>query len=71
MITLPQVVLVAGHGRLLDPPSRASMWRVGFSSPPDYQDNQLFCGGRSVRIHANTVLIKPNILISVVLAVIF
>lgn len=34
-----------GHGRLMDPPSRSSMWRVGFSNPHNYDDNQLFCGG--------------------------
>ncbi|XP_069134843.1 uncharacterized protein [Argopecten irradians] len=36
---------VKGHGRLLEPPSRASMWRRGFNSPKNYNDNQLFCGG--------------------------
>ncbi|XP_064601261.1 uncharacterized protein LOC135467415 [Liolophura sinensis] len=36
---------VGGHGRLIDPPSRASMWRYGFSTPHNYDDNQLFCGG--------------------------
>ncbi|XP_076454171.1 uncharacterized protein LOC143289153 [Babylonia areolata] len=41
---------VEGHGRLLDPPSRSSMWRVGFNnSPPNYDDNQLFCGGVQVQ----------------------
>ena len=41
---------VEGHGRLLDPPSRASMFRMGFQNPPDYQDNQGFCGGREYQI---------------------
>ncbi|OWF48654.1 hypothetical protein KP79_PYT16194 [Mizuhopecten yessoensis] len=36
---------VRGHGRLLEPPGRASMWRFGYNSPPNYDDNQLFCGG--------------------------
>ncbi|XP_046555463.1 uncharacterized protein LOC124264736 [Haliotis rubra] len=36
---------VKGHGRLLVPPSRASMWREGFNTPKNYNDNQLFCGG--------------------------
>ncbi|XP_034248531.1 uncharacterized protein LOC117649680 [Thrips palmi] len=36
----------AGHGRLIDPPSRASAWRFGFKSPPDYNDMQGWCGGR-------------------------
>jgi len=40
---------VYGHGRLMDPPSRASMWRVGFNTPPDYDDNQGFCGGFAIQ----------------------
>lgn len=36
-----------GHGRLIEPPSRASAWRYGFDTPPDYNDNQGFCGGLS------------------------
>ena len=39
-----------GHGRLLDPPSRASMWRMGYDNPPDYNDNQGFCGGQDYQI---------------------
>ena len=40
---------VQGHGRLLQPPSRASMWRFGFDNPRDDTDNEGNCGGRSVR----------------------
>lgn len=40
-----QVFAVAGHGRLIEPPSRASAWRYGFDTPPDYNDHELFCGG--------------------------
>ena len=39
---------VMGHGRLRYPPSRASMWRDGYPTPPDYNDNQGFCGGQIV-----------------------
>ncbi|XP_033749008.1 uncharacterized protein LOC117333697 [Pecten maximus] len=39
------ILEVRGHGRLLEPPGRASMWRFGYNSPPNYDDNQLFCGG--------------------------
>ena len=28
------------HARLMEPPSRASMWRVGFPTPVDEDDNQ-------------------------------
>ncbi|KAL5020518.1 hypothetical protein ScPMuIL_003410 [Solemya velum] len=38
---------VGGHGRLLDPPARGSMWRKGFDSPKNHNDNQMFCGGFS------------------------
>ncbi|XP_059147507.1 uncharacterized protein LOC131935160 [Physella acuta] len=44
---------VQGHGRLLEPPSRASMWRMGFNTPPNYDDNQLFCGGVKVQYEDN------------------
>ena len=44
-----QLILeVSGHGRLVEPPSRSSMWRYGFDTPINYNDNQLFCGGRFV-----------------------
>jgi len=29
----------------MEPPSRASMWRLGFDNPPDFNDHQGFCGG--------------------------
>merc|ERR1711909_132001 len=41
------VATVLGHGRLMDPPSRASQWRLGFDNPPDYDDNQGYCGGKN------------------------
>ena len=37
--------MVSGHARFIEPPSRASAWRYGFDTPPDYNDNQGFCGG--------------------------
>ena len=39
---------VRAHGRLLDPPSRSSAWRVGFNTPKDYNDMEAFCGGFEV-----------------------
>uniref|UniRef100_A0A336M0I6 CSON009299 protein n=1 Tax=Culicoides sonorensis TaxID=179676 RepID=A0A336M0I6_CULSO len=36
---------VKGHGRLIEPPSRASAWRYGFDTPPNYNDHELYCGG--------------------------
>ncbi|WAR15625.1 hypothetical protein MAR_005730 [Mya arenaria] len=40
---------VEGHGRLIEPPGRSSMWRFGFDTPKNYNDNQLFCGGKWVQ----------------------
>lgn len=36
---------VEAHGRLIEPPSRASAWRYGFQTPPNYNDHELYCGG--------------------------
>lgn len=51
-LTVASLLLLSparGHGRLLNPPSRSSMWRYGFPTPVNYQDNQLWCGGSWVR----------------------
>lgn len=40
---------VSGHGRMMDPPARNSMWRFGFPNPVNYNDNELFCGGYAVQ----------------------
>lgn len=47
------VDIVHGHGRLIDPPSRSTMWRYGFNNPPNYNDNQLYCGGVQVQYEQN------------------
>jgi hypothetical protein len=40
---------VEGHGYMIDPPSRSSVWRLfPGQAPPNYNDNELFCGGFSV-----------------------
>ncbi|XP_045162968.2 uncharacterized protein LOC123527523 isoform X2 [Mercenaria mercenaria] len=46
-------VCVDGHGRLTQPPSRSTMWRFGYNTPHNYNDNQLFCGGFSVQWNQN------------------
>lgn len=44
-----------GHGRVLEPPSRASLWRFSefeyLQPPKNYDDNQLFCGNMTVSSH--------------------
>lgn len=39
---------VHGHGMMLDPPQRSSMFKLRFPVPPNYNDNSLNCGGFSV-----------------------
>ncbi|XP_069120053.1 location of vulva defective 1-like isoform X2 [Argopecten irradians] len=41
-----QYFVVDGHGYMLDPPGRSSMWRVGFDTVPNYDDNGLNCGNQ-------------------------
>ncbi|KAK4314470.1 hypothetical protein Pmani_014175 [Petrolisthes manimaculis] len=38
---------------MLEPPSRASAWRLGWSTPIDYNDNEGFCGGFSHQYSVN------------------
>ncbi|KAK4295654.1 hypothetical protein Pmani_031797 [Petrolisthes manimaculis] len=40
-------------GRLVDPPSRASMWRYGFKNPVEYGDDRVDCGGFVRHWHDN------------------
>ncbi|GFR85845.1 cell wall integrity and stress response component 4-like [Elysia marginata] len=43
--TLALLGEVRGHGRLVDPPARSSMWRFGFDTPVNNDDMALYCGG--------------------------
>lgn len=45
IVSLLVVRRVSAHGRLTEPPSRASMWRYGFDTPHDYNDHECYCGG--------------------------
>lgn len=47
------VGVVTGHGRLIEPPGRSSMWRYGYRNPPNYNDNQLYCGGVQIQYEVN------------------
>ena len=41
VVALVLVQEAAGHARLMEPPSRASMWRLGYDNPPDFNDHQV------------------------------
>ncbi|XP_064596525.1 uncharacterized protein LOC135463138 [Liolophura sinensis] len=36
---------VTGNGYMIDPPARASMWRLGYDTPINYDDMNINCGG--------------------------
>ncbi|XP_076066926.1 uncharacterized protein LOC143040118 [Oratosquilla oratoria] len=40
---------VRAHGRMTYPAARNTAWRYGFSTPINYNDNELFCGGLGVQ----------------------
>ena len=47
---------VAGHARMRVPSGRASMWRDGYPTLEDYNDDECFCGGYTVS-HNDRVII--------------
>jgi len=55
IVLIVAIVYVNGHGRLLDPAGRSTIWRTpGFGHlPHNYNDNQLFCGGYQVQYEQN------------------
>ncbi|ROT74822.1 hypothetical protein C7M84_006684 [Penaeus vannamei] len=57
MLIFPALTLLAvgvwGHGRLMDPPARNAMWRLGYPNPVNYNDNELYCGGFVVQYQQN------------------
>ncbi|XP_018560915.1 uncharacterized protein LOC108903281 [Anoplophora glabripennis] len=42
-----------GHGMMLDPPNRSSVWRVNPRALKDYDDNSNFCGSAYVQHYKN------------------
>jgi hypothetical protein len=36
---------LSGHARLMDPPARNSMWRLGYPNPINIKDDAVWCGG--------------------------
>ena len=45
MLTVCFIQLVKSHGYMRNPASRNCMWRYGFKTPVNYNDNELWCGG--------------------------
>jgi len=45
-----------GHGLMVDPPARNTIWRLGFDNPINYDDMALNCGG----FYVSRLLLKAN-----------
>lgn len=57
LLSLFLVAKVSGHGMMLEPPNRSSLWRFDPTAPPNYNDNQNYCGGAAV---SNSNLCKTS-----------
>ena len=55
LVLLPSPV--HSHARLMEPPSRASMWRLGFDNPPDFNDHQV---SKLLKLNRNQILLLPK-----------
>lgn len=57
LVALVYIEEASGHGMMLDPPNRASLWRYDWQQPANYNDNEFFCGGVTVSyiIHTNNI----------------
>ncbi|EFA07374.1 uncharacterized protein LOC656897 [Tribolium castaneum] len=55
LVAISSILLkeISGHGMMLEPPNRSSLWRYDKSALPNYQDNQNFCGGYYVQWELN------------------
>jgi hypothetical protein len=54
-ISVASVVLLMAigthqHAHLMEPVNRSSMWRKGYNTIVNWNDNELFCGGFSVSL---------------------
>lgn len=45
IFVLLKVNFIYGHGMMIKPLSRGSIWRVDHTAPINYDDNSLYCGG--------------------------
>ena len=52
------VSLSSQHGFMMEPPARNCMWRYGFNSPTNYNDNELFCGGFKVLLYIVSIFLS-------------
>ena len=65
VVGLQLVKNAEGHGKLMNPPSRSSIWRfpefAHLNPVPNYSDNELFCGGVGVSVFCIDLLSFCNL----------
>ncbi|XP_047369907.1 uncharacterized protein LOC124957160 [Vespa velutina] len=47
------LIQIRGHGMMMDPINRSSAWKKHFPVPPNFNDNELFCGGFATQYEKN------------------
>ncbi|KAF7418619.1 hypothetical protein HZH68_001272 [Vespula germanica] len=47
------LIQIHGHGMMMDPVNRSSAWKKHFPVPPNFNDNELFCGGFAIQYEKN------------------
>jgi len=50
LVVLLMAIGTHQHGHLMDPVNRSSMWRRGYNTPVNWNDNEVFCGGFAVSL---------------------
>jgi len=50
LVVLLMAIGTHQHGHLMEPVNRSSMWRMGYNTPVNWNDNELFCGGFEVSL---------------------
>ncbi|CAG2234739.1 unnamed protein product [Mytilus edulis] len=53
LLLFSSLVPTLQHGYLLWPPNRSSLWRYGYNTTINYNDNALYCGGRNFLEESN------------------
>ncbi|XP_052086541.1 uncharacterized protein LOC127723863 [Mytilus californianus] len=53
LLLFSSLVPTLQHGYLLWPPNRSSLWRYGYNTTKNYNDNALYCGGRMLLEESN------------------
>jgi len=54
LMSMERLERVTSQGHMSNPPMRSSMWRYNFSTPTNYDDNQLWCGSQEVNLKKKT-----------------